>query len=77
MAVDEDVRHVEHAVVITMEGVMAVVAAAGGAIAAVVVMVAVLFVLAGHAETHDVAVVVVRYDGMHHRQQEGHGDQQA
>ena len=77
MTVDEDIRHVEHAVVITMEGVMAVVAAAGGAIAAVVVMVAVLFVLAGHAEAHDVAVVVVRNDGMCHRQQEGHGDQQA
>ena len=77
MTVGEDVWHVEHAVVFAMEGVMAVVATAGGAVAAVVVMVAVLFVLAGHAETHDVAVVVVRHDGMGHRQQEGHGDQQA
>lgn len=77
MAVDENIRHVEHAVVFAMEGVMAVVATAGGAVAVVVVMVAVLFVLAGHAEAYDVAVVVVRHDGMHHRQQEGHGDQQA
>ena len=76
MAVDEDIRHVEHAVVFTMEGVMAVVAAAGGAVAAVVVVVvALLFVLAGHAEAYDVAVVVVWNDGMGHRQQEGHGDQ--
>lgn len=77
MAVDEDIRHVEHAVVFTMKGVMTVVAAAGGTVAAVLVMVAVLFVLAGHAEAHDIAVVVVRHDGMHHRQQEGNGDQQA
>ena len=77
MAVGEDVWHVEHAVVFAMEGVMAVVAAAGGAVAAVVVVVALLFVLAGHAEAHDVAMVVVRNDGMGHRQQEGHGDQQA
>ena len=77
MAVGEDIRHVEHAVVFAMEGVMAVVAAAGGAVATVVVMVAVLLVLAGHAEAHDVAVVVVRHDGVYHRQQEGHGDQQA
>ena len=76
MTVGEDVRHVEHAVVFAMEGVMAVVAAAGGAVAVAVVMVvvALLFVLAGHAEAHDVAVVVVRHDGMDHRQQEGHGD---
>ena len=75
MAVCEDVRCVEHAVVFTMEGVMAMVTSAGGAVA--VVMVAVLVVLAGNAEAHDVAVVVVRNDGMDHRQQEGHGDQQA
>ena len=37
---DEDVWHVEHAVVFAMEGVMAVVAAAGGAVAAVMVVVA-------------------------------------
>ncbi len=77
MTVGEDVWHVEHAVVFAMEGVMAVVAAAGGAVAAVMVVVALLFVLAGHAEAHDVAVVVVRHDGMGHRQQEGHGNQQA
>ena len=77
MAVCEDVRCVEHAVVFTMEGVMAMVTSAGGAVAAVMVMVAVLVVLAGHAEAYDVAVVVVRHDGVHHRQQEGHGDQQA
>ena len=75
MTVGEDVWHIEHAVVFAMEGVMAVVATAGGAV--VVVVVALLFVLAGHAEAHDVAVVVVRHDGMGHRQQEGHGNQQA
>ena len=75
MAVCVDVRCVEHAVVFAMEGVMAVVAAAGGAVA--VVMVAVLVVLAGHAEAHDVAVVVVRDGRMHHRQQEGQRDEVA
>ena len=72
-----DVGHREDAVVFAMEGVMVVVAAEGGAVVVIVVAIAVVMLFAGHAEAHDVAVVVVRDGRMHHRQQEGQRDEVA
>ena len=70
-----DVGHRKDAVVFAMEGVMVVMAAEGGAV--IVIVVAIVMLFAGHAEAHDVAVVVVRDGRMHHRQQEGQRDEVA
>ena len=70
-----DVGHREDAVVVAVQGVMVVMAVEGGA--AVVIAVAIVMLFAGHAEAHDVAVVVVRDGRMHHRQQKGQRDEVA
>jgi hypothetical protein len=66
-----DVGHRKDAVVFAMEGVMVVVAAEGGAVVVIVVAIAVVMLFAGHAEAHDVAVMVMRDGSVYEGQHEG------
>ena len=72
-----DVGHREDAVVVAVQGVMVVMAAEGGAVVVIVVAVAIVMLFAGHAEAHDVAMMVVRDGSVYKGQQEGQRDEVA